>query len=122
MRYIKAKSHGADIYLNANKIDFISEKGDTCEVFIAGSDYPLKVEDTAGEIMEKVAKVELLESAVNMFKPLNGKEIVMCKDCKYFEKYTVSPILHCKRGTQIPHSDGNGFCSYGKRKEREDGE
>ena len=48
---------------------------------------------------------------------LNDKGIVMCKDCEYFEKFTVSPILHCKRGTQIPHSDGNGFCSYGKRKE-----
>jgi len=58
MRYIKTKSHGADIYLNIDKIDFVSEKGDTCEVFIAGSDYPLKVEDTAGEIMEKVAKAE----------------------------------------------------------------
>lgn len=58
MRYIKTKSHGADIYLNIDKIDFVSEKGDTCEVFIAGSDYPLKVEDTAGEIMEKVAKEE----------------------------------------------------------------
>ena len=58
MRYIKTKSHGADIYLNVEKIDFVSEKDDTCEVFIAGSDYPLKVEDTAGEIMEKVAKAE----------------------------------------------------------------
>ena len=58
VRYIKTKSHGADIYLNVEKIDFVSEKDDTCEVFIAGSDYPLKVEDTAGEIMEKVAKVE----------------------------------------------------------------
>jgi hypothetical protein len=58
VRYIKTKSHGADIYLNIDKIDFVSEKDDTCEVFIAGSDYPLKVEDTAGEIMEKVAKAE----------------------------------------------------------------
>lgn len=58
MRYIKTKSHGADIYLNVDKIDFVSEKDDTCEVFIAGSDYPLKVEDTAGEIMEKVEKAE----------------------------------------------------------------
>ena len=58
MRYIKTKSHGADISLNVEKIDFVSEKDDTCEVFIAGSDYPLRVEDTAGEIMEKVAKVE----------------------------------------------------------------
>lgn len=58
MRYIKTKSNGADIYLNIDKIDFVSEYGDTCEVFITGSNYPLRVEDTAGEIMEKVAKVE----------------------------------------------------------------
>jgi hypothetical protein len=58
VRYIKTKSHGADIYLNIDKIDFVSEKGDTCEVFIAGSDYPLKVEDTAGGIMAKVAEAE----------------------------------------------------------------
>jgi hypothetical protein len=58
MRYIKTKSHGADIYLNVEKIDFVSEKDGTCEVFIAGSDYPLKVEDTAGEIMEKVTEAE----------------------------------------------------------------
>lgn len=58
MRYIKTKSHGADIYINIDKIDFVSEKGDTCEVFIAGSDYHLKVEDTAGGIMAKVAEAE----------------------------------------------------------------
>jgi uncharacterized protein YlzI (FlbEa/FlbD family) len=58
VKYIKTKSHGADIYLNVEKIDFVSEKDDTCEVFIAGSDYPLKVENTAGEIMEKVEKAE----------------------------------------------------------------
>jgi hypothetical protein len=58
MRYIKTKSHGADIYLNVEKIDFVSEKDGTCEIFIAGSDYPLKVEDTAGEIMEKVTEAE----------------------------------------------------------------
>lgn len=76
MRYIKTKSHGADIYLNIDKIDFVSEKGDTCEVFIAGSDYPLKVEDTAGEIMEKVAKTEgqLVEGQLLEVKPVMTEE------------------------------------------------
>ena len=47
---------------------------------------------------------------------LNGKGIVMCKDCKWFQEHVPSPMSHCGRGTQIPNSKGEGFCSKGERK------
>jgi Zn-finger protein len=51
---------------------------------------------------------------------LNGRGIVMCRDCEYFNKHATSPIVHCVLGTKIPDRKGNGFCSNGKRKAVED--
>ena len=51
---------------------------------------------------------------------VNGRGIVMCKDCKWFQEHARNPILYCKLGTQIPNSKGVGFCSKGERKVVED--
>lgn len=50
--------------------------------------------------------------------------VVRCKDCKYTEMIVDiigNPQLYCRHHRYYPNVDFDDFCSWGKRKEKDDG-
>ena len=53
--------------------------------------------------------------------PVDIVEVVRCKDCKRFVVNKEAVTSYCTRGLQNTYAKPDDFCSYGERKENEDG-